>query len=158
MKRNALTPQFVEFIPTTLQDGVLYVSLAYSTASHLCCCGCGKEVVTPLSPTDWKLVCDGETVSLDPSIGNWSLACRSHYWIRRNRVHWAGQMSRDRIEAGRAHDRAAKARYYGAPTPSAPNSDPTRPSDRPPPTGADSRIRDGRGLWAKLIAWLKSPS
>ena len=61
-------------------------------------------------------------------------------------------------EAGRAYDRAAKARYYGASTPSAPNSDPTRPSDRPPPTGADSRIRDGRGLWAKLIAWLKTPS
>ena len=158
MKRNALTPEFVEFIPSTLQEGVLYVSLAYSTASHLCCCGCGKEVVTPLSPTDWKLVCDGETVSLEPSIGNWSFACRSHYWIRRNRVHWAGQMSRERIEAGRAHDRAAKAQYYGDETRSAPRSDSARPSDRSPPPGANRPKRDGHGLWAKLMAWLNGPS
>lgn len=158
MKRNALTPQFVEFIPTTLQDGVLYVSLAYSTASHLCCCGCGKEVVTPLSPTDWKLVCDGETVSLDPSIGNWSLPCRSHYWIRRNRVHWAGQMSRERIEAGRAHDRAAKGRYYGAAAQSASKTAPRPTAESIRPTGAGSPTNNNPGLWAKLMVWFKGPS
>lgn len=158
MKRNALTPQFVEFIPTTLQDGVLYVSFAYSTASHLCCCGCGKEVVTPLSPTDWKLICNGETVSLDPSIGNWGLPCRSHYWIRRNRVHWAGQMSRERIEAGRAHDRAAKARYYGAAAQSASKTTPRSTAESIRSTGACSPTNNSPGLWAKLMVWLKGPS
>ncbi len=156
MKRSKLTPQFVEFIPHKLQEGVLYVSMTYSTASHLCCCGCGKEVVTPLSPTDWKLVSDGETVSLDPSIGNWSFPCRSHYWIKNNSVRWAGQMSRERIEAGRARDRAAKARYYGGMGQSAPTTDPKPPDETARPTEANPPIKEGRGLWAWLMAWLKS--
>jgi hypothetical protein len=33
----------------------LYVSLEYATAIHACACGCGNEVVTPLSPNGWKL-------------------------------------------------------------------------------------------------------
>ena len=32
---------------------------------------------------------DNGTVSLRPSIGNWQLPCRSHYFIVRNRVVWA---------------------------------------------------------------------
>jgi Family of unknown function (DUF6527) len=35
---------------------------------NLCCCGCGEKVVTPLRPTDWKLIFDGKTISLDPSL------------------------------------------------------------------------------------------
>jgi hypothetical protein len=46
-----------------------------------CCCGCGHEVVTPFSPTDWKLTFDCVSVSLYPSIGNWSPPCRAHYFI-----------------------------------------------------------------------------
>ena len=84
-----LSHKFVEFVPNVLEKGVLYVSVTYGTASHLCCCGCGREVVTPITPTGWKLIFDGETVSLDPSIGNWNFPCRSHYWISNNRVEWA---------------------------------------------------------------------
>jgi hypothetical protein len=65
------------------RTGVLYVSPGYATVTHLCCCGCGAEVVTPLSPTDWKLTFDGVAISLSPSVGNWSLPCRSHYFIDR---------------------------------------------------------------------------
>ena len=83
--------EFVDYIPEDLKDGTVYVSVKYATVNHKCLCGCGNEVVTPLSPTDWKLVFDGKTISLDPSIGNWGFACRSHYWIRRNRIEWAGQ-------------------------------------------------------------------
>lgn len=108
-----LSHRFVTSIPEVLDDGVIYVSIGFATAIHKCCCGCGKEVVTPLSPTDWKLIFDGQTVSLDPSIGNWSFPCCSHYWIRRNKVVWARRWSRKEIEAKRAHDRAAKAKYYG---------------------------------------------
>ena len=86
---KALTHEFVEFIPDMIEEGKLYVSIEYATTVHKCCCGCGKEVVTPLSPTDWKLIFDGKTVSLDPSIGNWSFPCRSHYWIRNNWALWA---------------------------------------------------------------------
>lgn len=105
----ALTPEFIELAPPELQDGVLYVSMLYSTAIHRCCCGCGQKVVTPLSPTDWQLFFDGDSVSLTPSIGNWSFKCQSHYWIKKNQVHWAPLWTRKQIEAGRAKDRAAKA-------------------------------------------------
>jgi hypothetical protein len=74
--------KFVEFVPEDIQPNTLYVSVEYGTAVHKCCCGCGEEVVTPLTPTDWKLKFDGESVSLAPSIGNWSFKCRSHYFIR----------------------------------------------------------------------------
>jgi hypothetical protein len=112
MKRNALTHQFVEYLPDELQDGVLYVSIPYATAAHRCCCGCRNEVVTPLSPTDWKLTFDGKSITLHPSIGNWNFPCQSHYFIRRNKVEWVGRMSRERIDAGRAHDRRAKEEHY----------------------------------------------
>ena len=107
-----LRHEFVEYIPSELKDGIVYVSVGFATAVHRCCCGCGNQVVTPLTPTDWTLVFDGETISLDPSIGNWSYPCRSHYWIRRNQVRWAGQWSQKEVEAGRAHDRPAKRKYY----------------------------------------------
>ena len=107
-----LTHEFVEYIPDDLQVGTVYVSVAYATAAHTCCCGCGNKVITPLSPTDWQLTFDGETISLTPSIGNWSFACRSHYWITRNRVRWASRWTDARIAAGRAHDRLAKERHF----------------------------------------------
>lgn len=108
-----LKHEFVEFIPDELKEGTLYVSIRFATATHLCCCGCGSKVVTPLRPTDWKLIFDGKTVSLDPSIGNWSFACRSHYWIVRNRVKWARKWSEEEIRAGRTYDALAKEEYFG---------------------------------------------
>jgi hypothetical protein len=103
--------EFVEFIPGELEEGVIYVSIPYATAVHLCACGCGCEVPTPISPTDWKVTFDGATVSLDPSIGNWSFPCQSHYWIKRGGVRWARKWSRGEIEAGRARSRRSKERY-----------------------------------------------
>ncbi|KQZ63428.1 hypothetical protein ASD54_03505 [Rhizobium sp. Root149] len=100
-----IRPEFVEFIPEKLEPGVLYVSRRYSTASHLCCCGCGMEVVTPLNPAKWGLTESNGTVSLNPSIGNWNFPCRSHYWISGNRVQWAAAMSAERIAAVKARDR-----------------------------------------------------
>jgi hypothetical protein len=117
MSSARLAPQFVEAIPESLEFGVIYVSMTFATAIHQCACGCGREVVTPFSPTDWKLSFDGENVTLEPSIGNWSFPCRSHYWIRGGKVRWAGSMSQHRIDEGRAHDRALKASYYGSDTP-----------------------------------------
>ena len=81
--------QFVEFIPDTLEVGLLYITLEYRTAVHSCICGCGNKVVTPFSPRDWKLIFDGKTVSLTPSIGNWNFDCKSHYWITNNQIRHA---------------------------------------------------------------------
>ncbi|GGZ73370.1 MULTISPECIES: DUF6527 family protein [Streptomyces] len=104
MKPVRLTHEFVHYIPEKLDTGVLYVSLPFTTVIHLCCCGCGSQVVTPLSPTDWRLTFDGASISLNPSIGNWSYPCQSHYWIRDSMVHWAERWTPRQIEAARARD------------------------------------------------------
>lgn len=100
-----LRHEFVKYIPDKLEDGVLYISKKYKTATHLCCCGCGLEVVTPLNPAKWSVTDHGNSISLFPSIGNWSFPCRSHYWIDRGRVRWASQMSAKQISRVRERDR-----------------------------------------------------
>jgi len=104
--------RFVEIIPDTVEDGVLYISLKYCTAIHKCVCGCGNEVVTPISPTDWKLIFDGKTVSLSPSIGNWNFNCQSHYWIKRNEIVYAREWDKEEIQFGRTNDKKRKEKYY----------------------------------------------
>jgi hypothetical protein len=125
-----LKHEFVEFIPDELQQGTIYVTIRFATASHLCCCGCGSKVVTPIRPTDWKLIFDGRTISLDPSIGNWSLACQSHYWIRNNRVRWAPKWSQKQIDRGRVRDQSAKQKYF---SPAKPASDASSKDDADEP-------------------------
>lgn len=112
MRHGHLEHRFVQHIPNVLESGVLYISMEYGTAAHSCCCGCGEEVVTPLTPTDWKMTFDGETVSLNPSIGNWTLACRSHYVIKRGQVIEAEPWTDNQIEAERYRDRVAKAATF----------------------------------------------
>jgi hypothetical protein len=104
---------------------------------HKCCCGCGREVVTPLSPTDWKLIFDGKSISLDPSIGNWSFDCKSHYWIRGGKVRWARRWSQEEIDAGRASDRFAKENYFATGN--------TAPDVR--------KKEEERSFWRKLWKW-----
>lgn len=111
-KQKTVRPEFVDLIPDDLDEGVLYISIPYSTASHRCACGCGKEVVTPIKPTDWSLTWNGEAATLNPSIGNWSQPCQSHYWIIENRIIWAKKWSPSKIEANRIKDRKVKAQYY----------------------------------------------
>ena len=107
-----ISHKFVEAIPEKLEDCVLYVSIKHNTCIHLCCCGCNNEVVTPLSPNDWKLTYDGETISLSPSIGNWNFKCQSHYWLRNNEVDWARKWSMDEIKENRKHDVKRKRKYF----------------------------------------------
>lgn len=111
MRQTTITPQFVELIPTQIQDGVLYISEKYGTAIHKCCCGCGQQVVTPLSPAKWQLRRVGDAITLYPSIGNWNFPCRSHYWIRRNRIEWARLMSEKQIRRVQERDQRDSQRY-----------------------------------------------
>jgi hypothetical protein len=101
---ESLRPEFTESFPTVMDHGVLYISIPYRTCGHLCCCGCGQEVVTPLSPAEWSLTYDGDNVSLTPSIGNWGLACQSHYWIRDGKVRWSRRYTPDEIADNRGRD------------------------------------------------------
>jgi hypothetical protein len=112
MRAQLMRPEYVEFIPKALEDGVLYISKKYRTATHRCCCGCGTKIVTPLRETEFSLIERGDNVSLHPSIGNWDHPCQSHYWIRDNQVVWAGAMSKEQIRMGRVHDDALKQEYF----------------------------------------------
>ena len=112
VKLKSLVPKFVEYVPEVLEDGVLYISVQYGTASHKCACGCGQRVVTPIKPTDWALTWNGEEVSLDPSVGNWSFPCRSHYWIHNNRVVWSRPFSDYEIRLVREKDTRGRQAYF----------------------------------------------
>lgn len=92
MRATTLATVFTKAIPVDPDGGTLYVSMEYQTAVHLCACGCGTKVVTPLGPHDWILTFDG-TVSLRPSVGNGQQPCRSHYYIRRDQVDWLPRIS-----------------------------------------------------------------
>ena len=149
MKTRQLDHRFVESFPDQLEAGVLYVSTPYASVAHACACGCGLEVITPLSPTDWKLTFDGKNVSLYPSIGRSGLPCRSHYWIKDGAVEWSYDMSDDEIKAGRLRDEKAKDLYYGSRADhrdvskldaSLPNK--SSPKDRP------------TSLWGHFLEWL----
>lgn len=107
-----LTHKFATNIPDSIKEGVLYISIEYGTAIHKCCCGCGGEVVTPLSPAGWQLIFNGETVSLSPSIGNWGLPCKSHYWITNNEIKWAPKWSKKRIELNRYRDELDRKKHH----------------------------------------------
>ncbi len=87
-KLTTLKPQFVENMPQNLQDGILCISKKWKLAIHNCCCGCKNQVVTPLSATGWDLTVTDELVTLSPSIGNFRFECKSHYWIKNNKVEW----------------------------------------------------------------------
>ena len=107
-----LRHEFVDHIPEQLNDGVLYVSIRFGTVVHRCACGCGEEVVTPLGPVEWKLTYDGRTVSLAPSIGNWSFPCKSHYWIDEGNVRWARGFSEAEVTLIRQKARNRRDGYY----------------------------------------------
>ena len=140
MRYSHLKHQFVQHIPRDLDPGVLYISVEYGTAAHSCCCGCGEEIVTPFTPTDWKMTFDGETISLWPSVGNWNLACRSHYVIQRGQVIKAAPWSDKQIVAGRRRDKAAKVRYFGTP-------------DMPVEAGSVLAHPRSRSVWSKILRW-----
>ena len=87
-KIEKLGPEFVEFMPEELKEGILYVSLKYASVIHLCACGCGRKTVMPVSFDGWTLTFHNWLVTLHPSIGNFQFECRSHYWIKNNEIVW----------------------------------------------------------------------
>lgn len=103
MRLTHVAPTFVTSFPDELESGMLYVSIQFSTAAHLCACGCEREVITPLSPSQWVLTFDG-SVSIWPSVGNWALPCQSHYIIDHGMIRWARAFSGDEIRRNREAD------------------------------------------------------
>lgn len=145
MLHHTLVHRFVRNAPRELEPGVLYISMEYATAVHSCCCGCGERVVTPFTPTDWRMTFDGDSVTLNPSVGNWNQECRSHYVIERNRVIEAGPWSAAQVEAERRRDMRAKAAYYG---------NAAAPTELQALNAITSGIRARpRSTWSRIWAW-----
>jgi hypothetical protein len=104
----------VHYMPKVLKQGVLYVSEEFDIAMHLCPCGCGSKVKTPLGPTEWSFQKTKSGPSLRPSVGNWQQPCQSHYWIDRGEILWADKWSPEQVAAGRAHEEHRRQAYYEA--------------------------------------------
>jgi Family of unknown function (DUF6527) len=119
--------QAVELMPAELEPGVLYVSDPYSTAAHLCACGCGSKIRTPLGPTEWTVTPTRRGPSLWPSVGNWQKPCRSHYVIEAGEIIWCRAWTQSEVAAGRRFESLHRETYYARPA---------------------------SGWWARLRAWL----
>ena len=104
----------VYYVPKTLEPGVLYVSEEFGAACTFAACGCGSKVSTPLRPTEWTLEETPAGPNLTPSVGNWQLSCRSHYWIREGRIHWSVAWTPEQIVGGRHHEEVKRSPYYDA--------------------------------------------
>jgi hypothetical protein len=104
--------QQVEFMPSQLEQGVLYYSKKFGTAAHLCACGCGSKIRTPIAPTEWAISEGTDGPNLWPSVGNWQQACRSHYFISNGQVEWALQWSETQIVHGRLNEEKRRMAYY----------------------------------------------
>lgn len=102
----------VHFMPMQLEPGILYVSDEFETAAHLCACGCGSKIRTPILPTEWRLEGPDSEPTLRPSVGNWQRPCRSHYLITRGQVEWCSQWTDEKILAGRRAEQIRRERYY----------------------------------------------
>ncbi|MDA8311216.1 MAG: DUF6527 family protein [Actinomycetota bacterium] len=112
MRVNSVKPRFVEFVPDTLEEGIVYVSIEYGAVIHSCCCGCGEKVSTPLSPAQWSITYDGQRISLWPSVGSGALPCNSHYIISRNQVQWASSLTQAQTQAAQRRDRSDLVEHY----------------------------------------------
>jgi hypothetical protein len=99
-------------MPKMLEPGILYVSEEFRAAAHLCACGCGAKIRTPLSHTDWTLKEESEGPTLHPSVGNWQLPCKSHYYIKNGHIDWASKWTQVEIDLGREAEILKSKNYY----------------------------------------------
>lgn len=122
----------VKYMPKVLNPETLYVSEEYQTAAHLCACGCGAKIRTPLGITEWMFEDKDEGPSLSPSIGNWQQICQSHYLIDKGNIIWALQWSPAQIAAGRASEEILRKSHY------------------------ENLYRKDRSLFGRVLLWLKN--
>lgn len=76
-----------------LEDGVLYVVDNSPYVEYNCPCGCGRVVTLPTKKHQcgydgWGFKEEKGKVTLSPSVLSSGFPCRSHYFIRENRIDW----------------------------------------------------------------------
>ncbi len=128
--KDKIELQHVELMPKELEGGILYVSIRFQVATHLCPCGCRTKIVTPIGPADWKFSERNGLPSLDPSIGNWQIPCQSHYWITDGEIRWSHPWTKKQIEEGWKRDQEKRELYY-----------------------QEKAIPKKKSLWRKFIDW-----
>lgn len=141
-RQTHIEHRYVDVIPNELEEGTLYISRRFNTASHLCACGCGTRIPTPLNPSKWTLTDHGKTVSLSPSVGLGTLECRSHYWIRRSQIDWFPDMTDAQTRRAQARDHYASQVFTGEVVP-------------PPPQPQPARPNEPKGWWQSFLNWLR---
>lgn len=104
--------QHVKYMPKTLEPGILYVSREFGSMAHLCACGCGAKIRTPLGPTEWSLTETPLGPTLYPSVGNWQQSCRSHYVISNGEVVWCKAWTPQQVLSGREAEEFRRKVYY----------------------------------------------
>lgn len=109
---STLELRHVHYVPKALEPGVLYVSNEFGAAVHLCACGCGTKVSTPLGPTEWTLNETTAGPTLSPSVGSWQLPCKSHYWVNEGQIVWSGQWTPEQIASGRRAEEERRQAFY----------------------------------------------
>ena len=84
LKQVSVEQRLVTEIPniTEMEEQLIYISLEYKTASHLCLCGCKNLTVTPLGIGWWTIFIERGKINIQPSIGNFQFDCKSHYIIK----------------------------------------------------------------------------
>lgn len=127
-----ITLNKVQYLPKDLEPEILYVSVEFKVAGHLCPCGCGNKIITPLGPNEWSFTETDGKATLYPSIGNWQLPCRSHYWIYHGMIEWSYPWSDRQIKAGAKYEQKKIAAYYRQ----------------------RARKRTKQSLYAKMFGWL----
>ena len=137
--------EHVHYMPKKLNPGVLYVSREFKTAAHLCACGCGTKIRTPLGPTEWTLSEAGGVPTLRPSIGNWQQACRSHYWISAGKIQWAEQWTSEQISKGRKQEEQRRQAYYNR----------RNQENKERKAKYSGRIGSAQGIASRIWSWFK---
>lgn len=76
-----------------LEDGIFYVVDNSPYVEYNCPCGCGRVVTLPTKKHQdgydgWGFEEQDRKVTLSPSVYSTGFPCRSHYFIRENRIDW----------------------------------------------------------------------
>lgn len=104
----------VECMPNEPEPGILYVSEKFGIAIHLCACGCGSKIKTPLGPVEWCIKETKAGPTLRPSVGNWQESCQSHYLITRGEIVWAEKWTPEQIADGSRNETQRRRAYFDA--------------------------------------------
>ena len=85
---DTLSLKSVYYMPNKIKAGILYVSEDFQSAQHLCACGCGEVVVTPIDSAGWDFTENNGKPTLSPSVGSFNIPCKSHYWVKDGKIQW----------------------------------------------------------------------